>query len=393
MSEFRIPVMQLVDGFATEEKSGGSAQTGIQIALALDRSRYAPFVCGLWRYDTASERRWRRMLHHEGVGTAILIERASRIERDMARAAAHLWQVLHRVQPRIIHSHFERGDLLGFLSKIWHPRHPQIVRTMHTDQQWQNRPWLGWLLNLVAFPFGFDAEVAISQATKGNMDRRLAIRLGRRPATVIYPGISHTLLEQPAAPHRSETNSPKRAPRLAIVGRLERQKGHIYLLQAAVDVLRQFPSAEFWVIGAGILQDELERCAAELGVAHAVHFLGQRGDVPDLLRQTDVFVSASLWEGFPAVILEAMAMHRPVVATDVSGSRELVRHGETGLLVPAANPAQLAQAMRQMLSNPDAAQRMAAQARRSVDCYTIEAMAAKYDQLYQDVLGLSPDGS
>jgi hypothetical protein len=185
MIQLRIPIIQLVDGFATEEHPGGAALFGIQLARHLDRERYAPFVCALWRYSTASERRWLAQLHREGIGTAILIESAGRLAFDMIRAAALLGQVISRVRPAIVNSHFERGDLLGLFGKLAHPCHPAIVRTMHADQQWQTRPWLGRLLNLVAFPWLFDGEVAISRAAQDVMDARLAARLRGRRAVLL----------------------------------------------------------------------------------------------------------------------------------------------------------------------------------------------------------------
>jgi glycosyltransferase involved in cell wall biosynthesis len=381
-----IPVLQLVDGFATEEKSGGAAQFGIQLARHLDRSRYAPFVCGLWRYDTASERRWRERLHAEGIGTAILIEQPGRLAADMLRAAALLGQVLDRVRPLVLNSHFERGDLLCLWSKLVHPTHPRIVRTMHTDQQWQTRPWLGQVLNLLALPWLFDAEVAISEATRQVLDARPAARIARQRAVLVYNGVSRTLVQRLGAAREAAPPRPPHPPRITIVGRLEAQKGHTYFLKAGAQLLRQIPTAELWIVGTGSLLDELQALARSLGIADAVYFCGQRSDVAEILLNSDLLVSASLWEGFPTVILEAMAARVPVVATDVSGSRELVRNGETGMLVPAAQPDALAAAMLRMLSARDDAQRMADQAWQEVHRYTLEHTADSYDRLYHTLI-------
>ncbi len=382
----RIPVLQLVDGFATEERSGGAAQFGIQLARHLDHSRYAGFVCGLWRYNTPSERRWREQLHAEGIGTAVLIEEPGNLTTDMLKAAALLHVLVERIQPRVINSHFERGDLLGLWSKLTHPSHPRIVRTMHTDQQWQTRPWLGALLNFAAFPWYFDAEVAISAATQQVMDHRLGARLRGRQAVLLYNGVSGMLVEKLAAARDAAAHTESHPPRIAIIGRLERQKGHCYFLQAAAEVLRQMSTAEFWVVGTGSLLDELRAMAASLGIEGAVRFLGQRNDVADILLQIDLLVSASIWEGFPTVILEAMAARVPVVATDVSGSHELVRSGETGLLVPMAQPDTLANAMLWMLRNRDVAERMAQHAWQHIQHYTLEHTAQGYDRLYRRLL-------
>lgn len=384
MNRQQIVVLQIIDGFATEEASGGAAQFGIQLARHLDASKYRPHVCGLWRYGTDSERRWRATLADEGIETSVLIDRRGRLALDMMRAARRLHSLLSELQPQILNSHFERGDLLSLFGKLVHSTHPHIVRTMHADQQWQTRPWLGTVMNFAAFPWLFDAEVAISRATKRHMDSRLAARVRRRRATLIYNGISPEFL---CRVRRDSARTMRTgAPRLGIIGRLERQKGHTYLLEAMRQVLDEVPAAEVWVVGTGSLREPLEQQARELDVAHAVQFLGQRSDIPDILDQLDLLVSASIWEGFPTVILEAMAARLPVVATDVSGSRELVQNEETGLLVPMRAPDRLARAILWMIRQPDAAQRMADNAWRNIQAYTLDSIASRYDDVYSGIL-------
>jgi glycosyltransferase involved in cell wall biosynthesis len=216
------------------------------------------------------------------------------------------------------------------------------------------------------------------------MDRRPAARLRGRRAVLLYNGISGALVEQLASVAR-RPQTPQ-APRITIIGRLAAQKGHRDFLSAAVELLRRFPQAELLIVGAGDLIDGLRALAEQLGIAHAVRFLGQRSDVPAILRETNLLVSASLWEGFPTVILEAMAARVPVVATDVSGSRELVRDGVTGRLVPVGQPAALAQAMIWMVEHPDLADSMAAAAQQQMHHYTLEHTAAGYARLYQAIL-------
>lgn len=383
MVDQRIPVLQLVDGFATEEHPGGAALFGIQLARHLDRGLFAPHICGLWRYNTASEQRWLAQLRSEGIGTTILVEEPGPLISSLLRAAVLLQQLINRTQTRIINSHFERGDLLGLWSKVVYPSHPRIVRTMHTDQQWQRRPWLGRVLNLAAFPWLFDAEVAISQATREIMDQRPAARVRGRHAHLVYNGISTMLLSGDMLQRSTVQAHP---PRIALIGRIEPQKGHLYFLRASAEVLRAIPNLEVWIVGTGSLLDAMQHEVASSGIGLAVRFLGQRSDVMDILGQVDLLVSASLWEGFPTVILEAMAARVPVVATDVSGSRELVRNGETGILVAARSPETLAHAILQQLHNRSQALRMAEAAWRDVQHYSLEQASATYGMLYQSLL-------
>ncbi len=383
-SKYPISVLQLIDGFATEF-SGGAAQFGIQIARHLDKKRFQSHICGLWGYSTLSEQQWREQLHNEGIQTTILIEHAGQLESDMLRALAYLQKIIGYIQPDIINSHFERGDLLGVISKVFHPLHPRMVRTVHTEQQWQRRPWLGRLLNFSIFPWLCDTEAAISQDTKTVMDQRFVIRIiKRRKAVLIYNGISSSLLNQTRTNYR-QPRTDNQPIRIGIIGRVEYQKAHDCFLQAGVELLKHFPSTELWIVGSGSLLDEMKLLASKLGIAHAVHFFGHRSDILQVLQQIDILVSASRWEGFPTVILEAMAKQVPVVATDVSGSRELVRNGETGLLVPADNPNTLAQAIIWLITHPIEAQHMAKLAWHQVHHYTLETAALNYAQVYEQI--------
>src|SRR4029453_11595231 len=130
--------------------------------------------------------------------------------------------------------------------------------------------------------------------------------------------------------------------------RLHPQKGHEYLLAAAA----QIPDATFVLAGDGPLRSELEVRARELGIAGRCLFLGERADVPDLLAAADLFVLPSLFEGLPVSILEAMAAGRPVVATAIGGTDEVVTTEQTGLLVPPRDPVAIAAAIRGLRAEP-----------------------------------------
>ena len=390
----QLPVIQLIDGFAIEEQSGGAALFALNLARFLADAKfqpasdqatrgYRPIVCGLWRHDTPSAARWRTQIEAAGIETAILIEERGNLAADMVRALQRLNQLVDRQGVRLINSHFERCDLLALASKAHHGGRVKIVRTVHAERQWLSRPWLGTLVDLFAYPWFFDAEIAIAQGTQAMLDRRRAARLRGRPAQLIYNGLNPMFVEQLA----QSTRQPSTAgPHLIIVGRLEEQKGHATLVAAMADVLRQLPTAQLTIVGVGSLRAALVAQSRELGIAAAIHFLGGRDDVPQLLRQSDIFISASNWEGFPTVILEAMAADLPVVATDVGGSRELVQTGETGYLVPPRDPAALAAAIVKLWADRATTQSMAATARSRIQPFLFPNIAAQYRTLYSKLL-------
>lgn len=150
-------------------------------------------------------------------------------------------------------------------------------------------------------------------------------------------------------------------------GRLEPQKDHDTLLTAFAAHHRAFGS-RLWIAGDGRRRAELEGRVTGLGLDGAVSFLGIRADLAEVMAGSDAVVQASAWEGLPNVVLEAMAARRPVVATDVGGTAELVRPDENGLLVPARDPAALAAALdRVVAADPRARAQMGAAGRALVD--------------------------
>jgi len=141
---------------------------------------------------------------------------------------------------------------------------------------------------------------------------------------------------------------PPGAPRLLALGRLHRNKGFDTLLRAMPGI----PGAILLIGGEGPERGALERLAAELGVAERVHFLGWRRDAGSLLTAADIFVCSSRHEPLGNIVLEAWSAARPVVAVASQGPSELIREGETGMLVPQEAPEALAAAINTLLADP-----------------------------------------
>jgi glycosyltransferase involved in cell wall biosynthesis len=143
------------------------------------------------------------------------------------------------------------------------------------------------------------------------------------------------------------------------------------------------PDVDFVVAGAGSLRGELEALADRHGLGTRLRFLGLRHDVPALLAGVDVLALTSRWEGLPNVVIEAMATGAVAVATDVGGCRELIAHGETGLIVPPGEPEAVARAVLDVLQHADLADRLRQAARRRVESeFTLAAMVERTTQVY-----------
>jgi glycosyltransferase involved in cell wall biosynthesis len=174
-------------------------------------------------------------------------------------------------------------------------------------------------------------------------------------------------------------------PVIGTVARLHRQKGVVYLLRAAKLVRRRHPEARFVIVGGGPLEKSLRRRAGKMDPEDHVLLLGERPDAREIVSLFDVFVLPSLWEGLPLALIEAAALGRPIVATDIDGVREVIRPGDTGVLVPAKDPAKLAEALSRLLDDPASAVKMGERAKREIPpLFTLSGMVEKTQRIYME---------
>jgi len=213
---------------------------------------------------------------------------------------------------------------------------------------------------------------------------------GSLPLVKIYNGFDPRRFEDLAGrPGDRPEGLPPGAPLVGAVGRLHPIKGHRYLVQAWPAVLSRFPDARLLLVGPSSEEQRsvIERAARDAGCRESIHLLGLREDVPQLLSAMDVVALPSLAEGFSNVVLEAGAAGRAVVATDVGGNGEAIVPGETGLIVPPADPESMARAIVELLENPDRRRAMGEAARKRVNSlFTVDRMIEGYDNLYRSLL-------
>lgn len=168
-------------------------------------------------------------------------------------------------------------------------------------------------------------------------------------------------------------------PRLLFVGRLSVQKNLMLLLRALVGVSDAFETS---LVGDGGLEQELRRAAHNLGVDVRFHGRADGQELLDFYRQADVFVLPSEREGMPLVLLEALAMGLPIVATDVPGSRDLVEHERNGLLVPLDDPLSLRAALLAVTSDAEKHAAMSERSRQLANRYSWDVIGGEFDRLY-----------
>lgn len=181
---------------------------------------------------------------------------------------------------------------------------------------------------------------------------------------------------------RAELALPQDSPVAGIVAALRPEKNHELFLQAAALVRQQVPQSHFVIVGDGPQRPKLEALAQELSLTDAVHFLGTRSDIPQVLSLLDVFVLSSHMEANPVSILEAMATEKPVVATRVGSVPETVREGQTGYLVTPGSAEELAARVVELFRNPERAATMGRAGREHVLAHwSIERMVEGYQDL------------
>ena len=190
---------------------------------------------------------------------------------------------------------------------------------------------------------------------------------------------------------RRELGLPEGAPVVGSIGRLNAQKGHRFLLEAAAPLCARRPDLRLLLVGDGDLMEDLRGQAAGLGITDRVVFAGHRTDVPDLLAALDVFCISSLYEGTPLALFEAMAAGRAVVSSAVDGCREVLEDGVTGVLVPPGDAGALGGALERVLADDglrDALGRQALEASRRFDVRScVEQMETLYDAVLEERRG------
>lgn len=300
----------------------------------------------------------------------------------------HIAGKLKEGQFSLLHTHEYRGDLVGGIAaKLAGIKAVAVVRG-YTDRTLALR--LYKVLDLLALRF-FTKVITVSKHLRSQV---LSAGLPEQQVVTIYNAIDAEAFAAKASLGslglRERLGIGDQQQIVSIVGRLSVEKGHRYFLEGAKQVLSSLPETRFLIVGDGPLRKELERLTFSLGIDGAISFLGYQREVAALMSISDVLVLSSLKEGFGNVLIEAMALAKPVVATRVGGVPEIVRNGETGVLVPPKAPERLAEALLYLLRNPEEGKKLGERGKAVVvQEFNIETMAHKIAEVYREVLGLT----
>ena len=285
----------------------------------------------------------------------------------LAWSLLELVAYFRRVKPDLVHTHCSVPGIVGRLAARL-AGVPVVVHTVHGFAFHDgSRGPVAALAIAVERLTGRFTDLLLSQNHE-DMDRALRHRIvPERRLEWIGNGIA--LDRFAAAAPRHESGRPVV---ITCVARMEPVKNHALLLEAAALLQQRGRRFELWLVGGGDGRARCARRVAESGLDGEVRFFGYRNDIPELLERSDIGVLTSLKEGIPRAALEAMAAGLPMVATRVTGTREVVRDGEIGFLVDVGDASALADALARLIDDPALRARMGARGR--------DVVRAEYDE-------------
>jgi glycosyltransferase involved in cell wall biosynthesis len=320
---------------------------------------------------------------------------------DLLRAAdtrVHLLPARHRLDTRpirqlaglldtegvdILHSHDHRTDLIAYLAARRRPT--AQVASLHQPlrRYWWIRHWEmldEWVVRR------FDRILPVAEAVRLEVIGKYPHMADRTLTVLNGVDLSRFSPGEDRMRVRDEFGIPPNGILCANVGRLMEDKGLEYLLDAARQVQGQRQDVYWLLVGRGPAEAELRARSESLGLNRCLQFAGFRTDVPQILAACDVLVVSSLSEGCSVVILEAMACGRPVVATRVGGTPEIVEQDATGLVVEPRRPDLLADAVLDLARAPERRTAMGDRAaRRAREHFSIQRMVRRIEEIYTDL--------
>ncbi|MBO3800152.1 MAG: GT4 family glycosyltransferase PelF [Candidatus Brockarchaeota archaeon] len=287
-------------------------------------------------------------------------------------------------KPDVIHANnrFFSTTICGALLKkiVGKP----LVTTLHLGPMLLNRKFFDFLINTY--------EKTVSRWIIQSSDKIIAVSNSVMKHALSLGAASSKIKVIPNGVDLDEFKPRREFKKIGVkkiifIGRLFPNKGIQYLVKAAPIVLAKHPHVEFVIVGRGPMEAELRNMVKRLNVEHAFKFLGIVPSIPEVMSQCDVFVRPSLTEGMPLTILEAMACGLPVIASKIPGSSEVVKDGETGVLVETGNVEQLSNAIIKLLEDENYAERIRKRAYEFVkNHYSWDRVAKEYLKTYNEIL-------
>lgn len=380
----RIKVMLLI----TRMVKGGAQNYALSIYRSLNREKYElAFATGP---SNGPEGDYLSEINGYGLSYTVIpsLTRDINPVKDI-KALFEICALIRKIRPTIVHTHTSKAGILGRIAaKIL--KVPILIHQPHglaTGELWQvldvpQNPFIRRFLIilekiLAKYTDKFIAHTEIETREHlhygiGKKEQFVAIPYGI-DLKEFYDNINGMMWKSP------ENHSPK----IGTVGRLVTSKGCRYLVEAIALVKRPFPDIKLFVVGGGFLRNELGALVERLGLTDNVRFLGVKDNVAEFLNGIDIFVSPTLYESFGITLIEAQACKKPVVASNVGSVPEIIKDGETGLLVLPKDAQAIAGAIIRLIRDKELSKKLGEAGFESVNRdYRIEKTMEKIEGLY-----------
>ncbi len=365
------------------KSTGGVASYVRTLVRGLDRSKYAITVACLSENGEEFSAELRQL---DGVQAFSLAMNRYKINPFTdARVGYELFRHIRKERYDIIHAHASKP---GFLTRIaaLGTSIPVLYSPHNFAFHEGSRPLTAFIVaQLERFAALFTTRIiAVAQHER---DLALKYRVGNSALyQVVHTGIDPNpfRVDVDVRKLKVDLGIPLDAPVVGSVGRLAAPKLPLDFLYAAAAVRQKMPKVHFVWAGSGPLDTEAKALTSSLGLDGVVHWLGERSDVPALLRVFSCLVLPSEWEGFPLVILEAFAAGVPVIATDNLGAREIIETGRNGWLVPIGDIEALSQRILNLFARPDLVTEVSQAGKKLIDnTYSLEKMISALEGIYE----------
>jgi glycosyltransferase involved in cell wall biosynthesis len=336
-----------------------------------DRDRFNVSLISLRKRDPGDS-----TLEDLGIDVAYL----HRSKFDPATLPALLKEVDRR-QADVLHMHGYGATSFGRLAAAMR----RLPTVLHEHANLTDTPWFQKIADRALAPYT-DIALAVSRSTADFVIRARLVPAER--TKVVYLGVpieefSRPRTREQIAADRRALDIPSDAFAVGCVTRLMPSKGNEFLVEAARLVIDRVPHVRFYIVGEGELLPELQGRARSLGLGDRLTFCGFRRDVAEAYAAFDLAVFPSLWEGTPLTVLEALAMGKPIVATDADGLQDVLTDNVDAKIVPRRNAAALADAIVALANDSAIRQQLAANARQTGTAYDINVFVQKMQRLYE----------
>ena len=382
----------------TRLDKGGSAETTLQTVSLLDHKKYELFLIrglslesNMSNMERESVERDLSLAEAKSIKVFALPSLVRRLSfKNDLLAFISIYRLIKRIRPHIVHTHTSKAGLLGRLAAFL-ARVPVIIHTPH-----------GHVFHSYYGPFMTRIFIIAERILSLMTDKIAALTDRERDEhleqgvasiekyTIIHSGV---MLQQimnmniDIETGKKEFGIPQNSNVIGVVGRLVPIKGHKYLVSAAKRIIKEFDNTVFVFVGDGYLESRLEKQAESLGVRKHIIFAGWRKDVIEVLDLFDILVLPSLNEGMGKVLIEGMALGKPIVASRVGGIIDLVKNGDNGIFVSPRDSDALGEAILTLIRNKNLAQRLGEYGKANISPeYDTFVMVRQIEEMYENML-------